>query len=67
MHKLMHSTVRRLTLDPELLSARVDDGGLEADTEGGQDEHSDEEDLAGVAVEEAAELEELGLETCAEP
>ncbi|KAJ8872730.1 hypothetical protein PR048_026344 [Dryococelus australis] len=58
---------RFVTLHPELVDARVHLGGLEADAEGGQHEDGDEEHLPRVALQEAAQLEELRLQPSTHP
>jgi hypothetical protein len=49
-------------LQPQLVHVRVDDDGLEADTEGAEYEGRHEDDDAGVLVNAPADLEEVGLE-----
>lgn len=52
----------QLTLDPELVDPAVDLDGLQGDAEHRQADDGDEEDLARVPLEEAAELAELVLQ-----
>ena len=51
-----------VTFDPEFVDVGLDAGRLEADAEGGEHEQADEEHLAGVALNEAAQLEQMPLQ-----
>ena len=63
---LVHTKVL-LTLHPELIDPTVNLDGLQGHAEGRQGEDGDEEDLAGVLLEEVAQLAELILETRPDP
>lgn len=52
----------RLTLDPELLDPAVHLDGLQGHTEGRQDEYGHEQHLAGVPLQEVAQLAQLVLQ-----
>jgi hypothetical protein len=56
-----------LTFHPELVDASVHLRRLEADAERCEHQDSHEEHLPGVAMQEAAELEQLALEARSEP
>ena len=57
----------RLTFHPQLLDAPLDPGGLEPQREADEQDDSEEEDLPGMPLDEAAEGEQVRLELGAQP